>query len=1233
MNTNILCLFNHINSEQHVLNDRIHLECVLSNLEVKYDYTKLYLYYKNLLYKKNNGELKFYYLFNIWGINIESNRVIEYIDDNSILVIYNINLDIFLGPLLPNDLDQNFTDKFTEILGQFAASEDYNLESIYTRSVFIFKNLVWSTVVLKFKLLGIDISGGNTTNRHILNQLEFKLSILLFYIYNDSVIINNILYKNKKDPLLKNKIPLELYEKACKILGNKTKFLNFNVQTYLEDLFDKDFSKLGFHNIEDYLIYNFSYAHIELIENIKINLANNIEKIKKSLLDNDNNISNLEKDIQSIKFYETNMPYGSVNVKKSHKNLKTQMKNDPNRLTQLSKLEDKLIKLNQNKENITIKLEEKEKEFLNLDLILKNKSFEDLNELYNESLDFNNSKQTKLYKNRFLRVNFPMNVNKNKRNYSTSLTLKINRANYTSLIDPLPVKSRFNNSMSLYFKNIEEILHNENMTVFEKQQDIENLWINIKKDSFINKETSHQYSILFSKLRKAEKTLELLYFGSKIKKNFPNAYEYLYDFNLVLITYMVCQDSVIKNWNYTNTTRVVGNKIIQNLYFKFKIGKFTNLKDKERNVNLKKEIGEDNLIDYNSFCEFLNFKNNEDFIKLGNFFIDILTRFPSDIFESEYKNYNTNLGTVEVKLKYNEINPQENLEHLIIEPFGLPMVCPPNTWSDTEYGGFLNNKLIKESIISGSKHHNHKMLNKTSLYNTINSLSKTEFKINLDLFKFLIETKEQILQDEIFKGNLRDLITFTIAKTYSNHSFFLPTYVDWRGRIYVNSHFLSYQGNDFSVSLLEFNKGEKLTNQGLDKFYIYGANLFNENGVNKKTFQERIDWVIKNKQKILDMNINFLLKAENKWTFIAFCLNMRKLEKDPNSIIYTPVFLDATCSGIQHLAAIIKDEELGAEVNLIKQDEASSPGDLYSKLLVHINNEIQNLGKSNPKYSILSEIALTRKIVKKPIMTKTYNSTIIGMKDSISNAVESVLENKIKFYKLHDKDGNVILVTENEILQIAKIIYNSIYIQYPGLKLIFDYFIDMVKAFNQLDIPIQWMTPAGVKIIQYYNKTVQNKIAIYLGGKSRKLVLQTPINSLDKRKQTSSLIPNVVHSLDAAHIMNLVEAISKKNSFSLITVHDCFGSHPNNIPNLNELVLSEFIKLYTTHDFLKAFHETNLNLFQSYDLDIVEIKDKKGITKTIVCSIEGKKKVVIPNLPLLGKLNLNDIKESKHFIT
>lgn len=72
----------------------------------------------------------------------------------------------------------------------------------------------------------------------------------------------------------------------------------------------------------------------------------------------------------------------------------------------------------------------------------------------------------------------------------------------------------------------------------------------------------------------------------------------------------------------------------------------------------------------------------------------------------------------------------------------------------------------------------------------------------------------------------------------------------------------------------------------------------------------------------------------------------------------------------------------------------------------------------------------------------------------------------------------------------------------------------------------------------------------------RKTITKDGINVLDKKKQVSSIIPNVVLSLDASHLTNL--SIKLSEIFNIITVHNCFGCLPNNIPVLVEKVILLF---------------------------------------------------------------------------
>ena len=206
--------------------------------------------------------------------------------------------------------------------------------------------------------------------------------------------------------------------------------------------------------------------------------------------------------------------------------------------------------------------------------------------------------------------------------------------------------------------------------------------------------------------------------------------------------------------------------------------------------------------------------------------------------------------------------------------------------------------------------------------------------------------------------------------------------------------FISYQGSDLSASLLLLYKGEKLTEKGTDYLYIYGANLFNAKindlPISKKPFRERINWVKDNYEKIINLDIEFIKKAESKFLFAAFCLTLKNLHDDPNYIVKFPVFLDATCSGIQHLATLLLDKELAKKVNLTPQTNSEDVQDIYSEIMVDINKAINKYGILNPDFSSLTDVKLTRDILKVSIMTKVYNVTTYGIALQLQNKLKTI---------------------------------------------------------------------------------------------------------------------------------------------------------------------------------------------------------------------------------------------------
>jgi len=127
----------------------------------------------------------------------------------------------------------------------------------------------------------------------------------------------------------------------------------------------------------------------------------------------------------------------------------------------------------------------------------------------------------------------------------------------------------------------------------------------------------------------------------------------------------------------------------------------------------------------------------------------------------------------------------------------------------------------------------------------------------------------------------------------------------------------------------------------------------------------------------------------------------------------------------------------------------------------------------------------------------------------------------------------------------------------------------MAKLLNKLNMTIIWFTPVGLDIVQKYHKSTQRKIGVSLSGKSKTMVLKEWKIEIDKNKQVAAIILNIIHSLDASHIMQIIIDLENK-IYPIITVHDCFGTHPNNLKFLSDLVKIKIYKnIYSTWLFIR----------------------------------------------------------------
>lgn len=164
-----------------------------------------------------------------------------------------------------------------------------------------------------------------------------------------------------------------------------------------------------------------------------------------------------------------------------------------------------------------------------------------------------------------------------------------------------------------------------------------------------------------------------------------------------------------------------------------------------------------------------------------------------------------------------------------------------------------------------------------------------------------------------------------------------------------------------------------------------------------------------------------------------------------------------------------------------------------------------------------------------------------------------------------------------------------------------------------------------MEFTQLYHKAEKSNAKFNLHGVAKEIHYLKYSDEMSKVKQKNAIIPNVIHSLDASHAYSIILESSKNMGKNVISIHDCFGSHPNDMAEIHHIVRKTFILQYTENDFLKEFRERIINLIKLDDHEIIEEDNKTTL-------IYNNKKYIIPNTPELGKFELQKIRESRYII-
>ena len=511
-----------------------------------------------------------------------------------------------------------------------------------------------------------------------------------------------------------------------------------------------------------------------------------------------------------------------------------------------------------------------------------------------------------------------------------------------------------------------------------------------------------------------------------------------------------------------------------------------------------------------------------------------------------------------------------------------PMLVEPNDWTNERAGGYLTNELMRGHELTrrgkGAVKHGDIPLK------FLNKLQKVKYRVNHHVLEVAQHFKERGIKvgkfipiseafkppkppdiddnaearqawkrmmaeaynaDRMnFKRSVRTRTQLEAAEKFKDKEYYLCWSFDYRGRTYPICAYLSPQDTDFGKSLIRFADESFVTPESESWLAFQVATTF---GLDKAPMAERLEWVRENHDLITKVatdpidNLPEWEEVEEPWQFMAACHEYYHCcilcDKQTTGLM---VAVDATCSGLQILAGLAKDQSTASLVNVCPGDR---PSDAYKAV-----------AEEAKKY-LPAELHpwMTRKTTKRTVMTIPYNAT---RSSSWGYIREALVEQGFEPEK-------------SQVSEVVSAVYQSMDAIVPGPMRVMRWIKAHVGQYIRSGATeVEWTTPSGFVVNQQRNKRETERLKLQLLGTTQ-VTLSVGDGDPCPNRHKSSTAPNLIHSLDASI---LHETFQRFNG-PFTVIHDSVLCRATDMGTLNQLVRETYTDIFTRDCWLSKFGE------------------------------------------------------------
>ena len=422
---------------------------------------------------------------------------------------------------------------------------------------------------------------------------------------------------------------------------------------------------------------------------------------------------------------------------------------------------------------------------------------------------------------------------------------------------------------------------------------------------------------------------------------------------------------------------------------------------------------------------------------------------------------------------------------------------------------------------------------------------------------------------------------------------YFPHNLDFRGRIYPMTQDLNPQNDDVAKGLLTFSRGKPLGTRGAKWLAIALANAA---GNDKMSMTDREIWTRMHSDQIVrcathPLETDFWYRGvDEPWQFLALCKEwLGYVTYGDDHVCFVAIHVDGSCNGLQHLSAMGRDP-VGARATNLTRDPVRQ--DIY----LEVAEEVKRLVAIDAAAGIPEAVAwlgkVNRKTVKRAVMTTPYGVTYRGIRDQL---VQDGHTDEIEGQAFRQAD----YLRDKLVDALGKTVRSA--------RDIMAWIQGIALALADHDIPFRWTTPVGMVVQQSYWKMGSKRIKTLWGDQYINPIeyYEDSTLGLNSRKQSLASAPNVIHSFDAAHLVNTVIMSRLEGIEDFSFIHDSYGTHPCDVDTLSRILREQFVLQYS-EDWLAKLEEE----VRSYAPD-----------------------VELPERPPLGNFDVTEVLESVYFFS